>query len=481
MTIAQYLMLEVVGLEADGKYLLVRLLFRYQAEGEFMRTVEELSDDYGVGASGVTDGLRVLEAQGLLSVTAVSAGRGCPKRRFTFTKRLKYLLEKVHLPEGYKPTFSIESFLTLDKKMPEGNEVNRPEWVDGALFVRPLKYATMAAAKGGGQRSLKRRTGRLGAANRLLVSVLLMHADKFGVVRSLGLTKLMRATGLSKVRLGHRLAMLVAIGVIRTRVPGVTSQYLFGRVESVYFLNLADPELSVLGFRPVVVAKRFIPDDSGNWFSLTGDIYRSANQPRLKPGLADRELDSLGRLTRVQGFFDIDDGRRVSPMLTCRLLSYASILLSAYWDSLPCSPGDVQMPLLIPDQFQKLISSHFSSPQKALVRADGRSTSEQLLALHECLFEAAYRKAVEIKWLLPCLAHPPLRDMEYVVLSVSLREGLGYLTLLALPKTGVAHEGCFVWGGNEAEPTRYPSENEVSLSDRLDYGLLSHPKRRVGG
>lgn len=461
MTVVRYLLCEVKGLEPEGKYLLVRLLLSHQSEGGFVSTATELSERFGVRLSSVTKALKLLEAQALFSVAAAPEGRGRPKRRFTFTKQLTALLEKVTLPEGSEPAISIEPFLSLDTNASPESQVWRPGWGDDVLVDRV-------------------KSRRLSIANRLLIAVLLTKADRFGVVSSLGLAELRKATGLSKERLIYRLARLVAIGVIRCCVPGGAGRRILGLAKSAYLLNLADPELSVLGVRPIVFVQKFEPNKYTGWSSLLGDIFGNANQPRLRAGRGDPELESLGRLTRVQDFFTASDRRRLSAALEFRLLSYASGLLSSHWELVPSSLTERPDPLPAPvPELQKALSEDFRPPKKATVEANGSLAEEHLARLHECLWEAVYRKATEIKCLLLSRGVQRHGQMEYMVLPDALKNA--FLTVLALPKAETALSGCYVWPRAGGEPKCYLAEHEISASDRLDYGLLSRPKPRVVG
>lgn len=464
MSVARYLLCEVKGLEPEGKYLLVRLLLSYSAVGRFVSTAAELSESFGVWVSSVAKTLNLLEAQGLLSVASAPNGRGRPKRKFTFTKRLTVLLEKVKLPVEYEPAFGIEPFLTVDKKDQTENQVERPDWCDGVLVP-------------------KGKRGSLSIANRLLIAVLLTKADRFGVVTSLGLADLRKATGLSKERLIYRLARLVSIGVIRGCVPGATGQRFFWLAKSIYFLNFADPELSILGLRPVVVIKQFEREAFTGWSSLLGSVYESARQPGFRVGVGDPELESLRRLTLYRDFFEVSDWRRLSSTLEVRLLAFASALLSKHWELIPSELAPISNPPPVPE-LQKAIAEQFSPHVKDTKEAkeakDAKDAlaKERLLGVHACLWEAVFRKATEIKFLILSLGERQLEQLEYMALPGSLENA--FLTLLVLPKADSPLSGCYFWAGACSWPKRYLSESEIFVSSRLNYGLLSEPKRRAG-
>lgn len=461
MSVVRYLLCEVKGLEPEGKYLLVRLLLSHQAEGGFVSTATELAERFGVRLSSVSKALKLLEVQALFTVAAAPEGKGRPKRRFTFTKQLTALLAKVTLPDGAEPAIGVEPFLLLDAGASTENQILRPDWRNGVLVD-------------------KRKSGRLSITNRLLIAVMLIRADRFGVVNSLGLAELRRATGLSKERLIYRLARLVATGVIRNCVPGGTGRRILGLAKSTYLLNLADPELSVLGLCPLVFVQQFEPDKYTGWSSLLGDIYGNANQPRLKPGTGNPDLDSLGRLTRVQDFFDAAERRRLSPALEFRLLSYASTFLSKHWELIPSSLADI--PSSLPDpvpELKKAISVDFCLSKRAAAEANGSRGEAGLARLHGCLWEAVYRKAAEIKCLLLSRRSHRHGQMDYLVLPDALKNA--FLTILALPKADTAFSGCYVWMCADVQPERFLAEQDIPVSERLSYGLLGRPKDRVGG
>lgn len=456
MGVVRCLLLEVAGLEPVGKYLLVRLWDLYQAEGSFVSTVKALSKSFGVKSTCVTKALTHLHAQGLLTIEPVPSGRGYPQRRFTFTKRLASLLSKVMVPKGHKPVLCVESFLRSERGASE-DDVVRPDWVDGVLFEK-----------------VKR--GKLSVTNRLLVAVMLAKADRFGVVSSLGLSEMRRATGLSNDRLTYRLSRLLAIGVIRFCVHGATGRHLLGVTRSVYGLNLADPELSSLGLKPTVYVKSLDRKKFAGWPSLLGDVYSAANQPSFRLAVRDPELESLKRLTLVQAYFDPADRNRLSPALELRLLLYASALLSSHWDLIPDSSGrfqiqDVESMHPLHAKFQ----AEFGPPKRV---ASELLSEDRLGVLHTCLWEAVCRKASEVKSELSSFGLSRGGKHDYLVMPHGLE--WGFLTVLELPKGEAGNAGCYLWqDGNR--PKRYPSELHIPISDRLDYGLLSRPKRRFCG
>ena len=78
----------------------------------------------------------------------------------------------------------------------------------------------------------------LNPKTKFLLIVLLLKADNYGVVRGVGLAELGKLTGMKKSRVQGQLDVLLAQGYIHSLFPGITSTHLFGKVETVYFLNL---------------------------------------------------------------------------------------------------------------------------------------------------------------------------------------------------------------------------------------------------
>lgn len=88
------------------------------------------------------------------------------------------------------------------------------------------------------------RAGKLSLANRLLLMILLSHADPFGVVRGLSSKKLCLLTGMNDAALKQRLRRLAELGFIRRHIPGIASPVFAEKLKSVYWLNLNHLQLS---------------------------------------------------------------------------------------------------------------------------------------------------------------------------------------------------------------------------------------------
>lgn len=74
--------------------------------------------------------------------------------------------------------------------------------------------------------------------SRLLLVVLLLFADKYGEVKSVGRSKLQKLTGMDSDRLSSHVNKLVLAGYVIHHLPGMTCSSLFGICNSTYILDV---------------------------------------------------------------------------------------------------------------------------------------------------------------------------------------------------------------------------------------------------
>lgn len=73
--------------------------------------------------------------------------------------------------------------------------------------------------------------------NRLLLIVLLLHADQYGYVNSLGFKQISSLTGMSRDQFYSQLSKLQSTRYVLSVLPGVTSKYILGTKPSIYFFG----------------------------------------------------------------------------------------------------------------------------------------------------------------------------------------------------------------------------------------------------
>lgn len=186
---------------------------------------------------------------------------------------------------------------------------------------------------------------------KLLLIVLLLSADPYGVVRGLGLSQLGKLTGMKKSRVQSQLDVLLTQGYIHSLFPGITSTHLFGRVESVYFLNLRHDCYASKpsgGTTFIYVVEGYSQVHEG---SFVQDLFRchgKAEGLTFSSWLPENRAGSIISLYSP----DLDlirpflQDKRVAVFIELWIESWLSDLLSKYWDQLALETGSLEKDLL---------------------------------------------------------------------------------------------------------------------------------------
>lgn len=197
--------------------------------------------------------------------------------------------------------------------------------------------------------------------DRLLLSVLLFHADMCGVVRGFGRSQLAALTCMSKQTLARRVRKLGAKEYIRSYVPGVRGVHLFGEASGMYFLNLGAPALRSLAGPELIIlfdvglgAGRESPEGI-QMFRLADGLSRDIEKGRehiMRNRFAGVEdvlacdqsfVELLPLFEEGGGSIDVSSSDSVSVTvawyLQRRIEGYASEMLSLRWKEL--SAGEV--------------------------------------------------------------------------------------------------------------------------------------------
>jgi hypothetical protein len=305
----------------------------------------------------------------------------------------------------------------------------------------------------------KKQPETLSVVNRLLLSVLLCHADRFGVVSDLGSSALCKVTGLGKEDLKYRVQRLMHLGLIRAYVPGATSSVLFAKMKSVYFLNLNHPELSKGSDATSVLA---CPEGihCAEGIRHASDIYKHVRLLRANP----RSFDGMPHLQLVRFL----EGQRDSffRLLQVMLEQCAAQLLSRHWSALDCLVINKR----IDDQELRESISKYFRPSTLPSGSD----DDQHARLLDELYHGAYDLAVGIKEQLCHATDVPFESMDFVIIPRPLTFRYTPIALLALPKLPNGWRSCLVikaTAEGEADPEPLSRESDISLEDRYRYGL----------
>jgi len=308
--------------------------------------------------------------------------------------------------------------------------------------------------------------GRLSASNRLLLGTLLVRADSFGQVTGVSNLELIRLTGLDAESLKHRLKRLLAVGLIRTYVPGASSSvFRAGKISSTYFLNLNHPAFGLKRNCAVVVHRLGWEDERrvSHEESLWRDVLRVS-----KHGSGVRTETPLAVIRFLAGQRGV-----VFRLLQFMLLQYASELLARHWRELG-TKGFVDGGW-VRERIEGALRKS-SMPEGGQDDAD-KDWKAIIRYFHGEVLKIArdYRSRFgQADWIefdsggLSIL--PVLQGTGYSIITVLLRpppEWLSECTVLLEERPGVVN------------PESYSGEADMDLVTRIHYGLASYPAKRL--
>ena len=254
-------------------------------------------------------------------------------------------------------------------------------------------------------------------------------------------------------------------------MPGATSPVLARKIKSIYFLNLAHPELvgggSVTSALVCMNGER-IPDGVIHADGVRKDVSRDKGKSRP---FQDSKYEQVVRYFKGQQ-------APLFRLLQVMLERYAAYLLSKRWSDLLRVPLNQR----IDDQgLRELISLDFRiSTMPAESGGDGPKWSgeEQLNTVFDHLYHWAYGLAFWIKERFNQVTNVPFDSMDFVIVPQTMMLGYGHFALLALPQSLDGWSGCLIVAPDAEEtlaPRYYPIESDIPLEDRYTYGLQTRP------
>lgn len=212
-----------MGLSPEARVLIARLMHQSPSRVFEAKEAFETGQSLCLSAAVVRRSLAELCEKALLEPVEVKGDKGRPTKRYSATSHCHALLDEPvrHLSHGWL----VERVLLSDR-------------------LQGLAEPIGAVGRAG-------LLERLTASNRLLLCVLLINANRFGVVRCEARNRYMKekaitegylanATGLSRGQLQAQIYKLNRLGFIRFRLSGFSKGE---RYQTVYFLNLHHPEL----------------------------------------------------------------------------------------------------------------------------------------------------------------------------------------------------------------------------------------------
>lgn len=411
-----------------AKFVLLRFIQLYGVDTSVEQSVKAMAKEIGVTDRVAGEALPQLVAQGLLGQQSSRGKLGRPSSSYTCPKAA--LAERVDL----------------------GRE-------DGSSSEHTQRIAKLLSGAG------SQPSQRLMYANRLLLAVLLAHADEFGAVRGLGLRDLSKLTGLRKEVLRHRLDVLVAHGFIRAIVPGVTGTKLFKLTPSQYFLDLGHPLLAAsVAPRSVVIRTR--------------SSYSRGDHPArlILEAVRRSKLGGKKYIQFSHGFFDVADLfddlslERLEPVLQATLDRYAALLLSKY------SVALANVCPVVDELFEHIRADFNYLGAEVLGGTDSSDTHGSMAVL---LNTQAVIWAREIHAAIKHIEGPLTDDFKCLVLppSKDAITHLAFWALLVISDQGPVRQGSRLYDIFSDLDRSYEHEAEIPLEDRYRYGLLTRPRR----
>ncbi|HBP5443755.1 TPA: winged helix-turn-helix transcriptional regulator [Pseudomonas aeruginosa] len=459
----------------DARYLLEIIVAALGAWQNI--SVKSLAEHLRLDETVVSVALNELVVAGVLQrLVAPRDGRvGRGKVTYTLCRGSEHRLADRAYPQHAELLHTLFSgadmaFAVLGREVSRAGKPGEPgvfSEFDEEVAARPKK----------GKHRLPGGRGRLSIRNRLLFAVLISRSDRFGEVQ-IGLPELAQLTGMQPEQVKTRLVRLMMLGLIRRHISGLSSKvFASGRIESTYFLNI--DALAPQG----AIAVHLAYDRNDRTFSHA-DVLHSECARAIKGRLDG--LKSPASLLRLLA----GQQRRVFFLFQHLLYRYASHLLSRHWQKLALDKPieDAELKALIERDFIKAPRPESASEigpepeaeacgQAASDLKDGAGgeAGQTCACIYVLAMEIAreYRvrfgqangvdlEAADIRIL------PAMNDLGYRAITILFQPvlvGLGHFSVLHEVKRGVVEN----WP--EA------NETELALQNRMDFGLVSLPRK----
>lgn len=398
----------------------------------------------------VSRSLNELVEFGLFVHTKITDGRGRPKSEYTCSLRLTNLLQ---------------------------------EKCRNAVSTHGAKIDYVLSGASG------KNYAELNITNRLLIALLLTYADRFGVVRNVGLSDLSKQTGLNRERVKAQINKAHYLGVIRTSVPGTTTPQLFGPTKSIYFLNLHSTVLNQGGPTAIVLIRtsendrELVGRNEASWIIQAADICNGGafdTNAWIRNFLPYGEkFDPLATL-----FYPRAKNIKNIPLLQTKIEEYASTLLSKHWTILPESLLNTQY-FFLDKELIEHIRKDFTPPNSNKTK---ELLNERTSLLTEFIYHVSFLLACRTKRIFPLIEHMSFKKIDFLILPSSSLGSYGYAytgsrALLVIPSENLSERLCYVIRRNENGKFDYEEfthEEDIAIEKRFQYGLLSKnaaPKR----
>lgn len=195
----------------ESIYLLLILLRKYGLKGQFTQSVDEIIRDSKATRNTVVELFRDLKEGGYVVVEPSWVVKGKGKSVYHFTEK-------------------VDDLLNSDSRL--------------KAVCESIKPATVSVMNSHSFQSFGGVNLKIRNSNRLFLSILVAHADEFGIVSNLSFSDISKSMGgISRDRFKSQLSTAKKMGVIEYRIAGVTGKRLFGKTKSTFYLNITHPLL----------------------------------------------------------------------------------------------------------------------------------------------------------------------------------------------------------------------------------------------
>lgn len=318
-------------LDSKARFTLASFYLRYGFTDTGPISVDELAGCLGVPARECANALNLLVKESVLIARAESSQRaGRLKKSFRIHDDVA---NKLGIASLISRLLDVAPHLGVVEHLIKGPYIHatRPDVEIYAMPANTVRAEQTRAA-------VPNRTSLLSRSNRLLLAVLSAHADRFGVVNSLGNVELCRLTGFEQTSLKQRIKKLIEMGFIRRHVPGVASPIFAEKLKSSYVLNLNHRQIT-LGTDMIGFVVHECVDGGADDVRYLGDVWFDLElwrNPATKHKYSLSELSTPASVIRLFRYAP----KHAIEQLEFFLSGRVSDLLAQHWEQLDVAkPG----------------------------------------------------------------------------------------------------------------------------------------------
>ena len=295
--------------------------------------------------------------------------------------------------------------------------------------------------------------------------MLFAHADRFGVVNSLGNVELCQLAGLEQTSLKQRIKKLIELGFIRRHVPGVASPIFAEKLKSSYVLNLNHRQIR-LGTDLISFVVHECVGEGADDVRYLGDVWFDLELWRNPATKHKYSLPELSTPASVLRLFRRAPKHAIE-QLQFFLSGCVTDLLARHWEQLDVSKSDFFLGV------RSDISAFFRKPMRDVKDASLLDEAEIIDFLWEMTIQFArvckvrFSRIDGLVW----------SSLNFRLLPSDLR--LGYASLGMLIDGGAGGGRLLREVGEHVETTEVTTEALCPVELREKAGLLTPARAKA--